>query len=183
MNAITIGIFLASFLSFISSPVYGYYWGNSTSEETQPSVCGFGDLVSGFACTGGYCDNVRPECQSTRLPVLSRFWTEPISEERSGDTCVNIDGENIRCPHYQQLCGTTGFLSGVACSGPYCDNLSSECVYLRDFVRTGCYWSTWVSEENGGTLLFPTGYYAAGAECNGPYCDNLRFYVCQLRAR
>lgn len=138
--------------------------------------------MSGFNCTGWYCDNVRLECHSTRLQIVSRFWTAPISEENLG-TCSAVSGVTVRCNNYQQLCGPDGFMSGVACSGAYCDNVSLECVYLRDYRSTGCYWTPWISEEGGGTLFLPDGYYAAGMECSGAYCDNQRFYACQLGAR
>jgi hypothetical protein len=170
---------------FVLTPLLAYadyYWRGYTSEETEPSVCAFGDLVSGFGCRGSYCDNVRPECERRRLEISSRFWATQISEERT-DLCQAQSGETTRCFNYMQKCSTTGFMSGVSCSGHYCDNLSLECVFLEDFTRTGCYWSSWISEENGGTILLPVGYYAAGMECSGHYCDNKRFYACRLRPR
>jgi hypothetical protein len=183
MTVTMIRLALVGFLGFMPFSAYGYYWGTSTSEEYPPSACrSSGDFVSGFRCSGSHCDNVRVECDATGLPVRSRIWTRQISEEDvSSGVCMNVSDGSVRCNNYLQICAETAFITGVSCSGRYCDNLSLECTYLTNFVRTGCYWTHWVSEENGGTILFPGGYYANGMECSGGYCDNKRFYICQAR--
>ena len=39
----------------------------------------------------------------------------------------------------------------------------------------GNYYTTWRSEENGGVLTCPYGYYVSNVYCKGPYCDELAF--------
>ena len=155
------------------------YWTEWHSEETiPPAVCEYGDLITGFGCSGGFCDNVRLNCETKGFAFTSRYWTRHVSDEKDG-TCQSSSNGYFDCNWDVMSCGSNGFMTGVSCKGQYCDNLSLECVTLRDNSRSDCRWSDWVSEENGGTLQFPAGYYAAGMQCSGSNCDNLRFYICR----
>lgn len=56
--------------------VQNKYWTEWHSEETHPpAVCKYGDLISGFGCSGGFCDNVRLNCETKNLTFASRYWT------------------------------------------------------------------------------------------------------------
>lgn len=174
-------IFIISFL-FILLPRIEY-WGAWHSEESAPpSVCRFGDLVVGFNCSGRFCDNVRVGCQGLGRRVSNRYWTTSVSEEGSGIGGVTGDGDPVSAGN-RVFCGFNGFMSGVACSGDFCDNLSLECITISDGDRVRCRWSDWVSEEGTGRIDFPEGFFAAGMECRGSNCDDKRFYICQISSR
>ena len=68
-------------------------------------------------------------------------------------------------------------MTGLSCSGRYCDNLRLRCSY-RDSVQVDTYtWTSSFSEEQGlGSC--PSNYLVTGIKCSGRYCDNLSLY-CQ----
>ena len=72
-----------------------------------------------------------------------------------------------------------GVVTGLECSGKYCDNLRLECTTLAGATPHACSWSAEVSDEQGATT-FPAGTYVAGVRCSGSYCDNKSFYLCSL---
>jgi len=169
-------------LLIIVNPLLSYsdsWTARATSEESPPLTCRLGSLVSGFRCSGKYCDNIKLECTNNNYEISARNWEDYVSEEDRRSTEM-VDGLLVRRNDNLQLCGTKGFLTGVGCKGSYCDNISIECSVIKGVERrTNGFWTTWVSEEKGGTLQFPRGYYAAGIECKGKFCDNKRFYVCR----
>ena len=153
-------------------------WTWSTSDGDPPLTCQQGDLVSAFHCSGKYCDDVYLDCADTNYNVVYRNWQKYISEENTG-IVQNTGGTVLRRNNYMQLC-PAGFITGVSCTGKYCDNISFECSKINGYGRSNCFWTGWLSEESG-TMWFPYGYYAAGMQCSGSHCDNKRFYACQAR--
>jgi hypothetical protein len=147
------------------APLQGFadFWTGYTSEEYPPARCHQGGIMSGVACTGGYCDNMALLCSQTSYPYALRFWSPYISEEAPNS----------------YICPSGGFITALDCNGGYCDNLAVECTPLVNRGRRACYWTGSISEE-GAELIFPAGYYAAGLRCTGRYCDNVAFYVCQV---
>jgi hypothetical protein len=140
-------------------------WVGPASDEYKPQVCPLGVLTTAVRCTGSFCDNIFLGCFTGSFLVSGRTWENFISEES---------------PNNFKYC-YPGFITGVACKGSYCDNISVECSSLTSFSSPGpCFWTGYFSEEQGGQLTFPTGYYAAGVQCSGRYCDNMRFYACRL---
>ncbi len=71
------------------------------------------------------------------------------------------------------------WVTGVACHGGYCDNLSLQCTQFIGSSTGSCAWSTWYSEEQA-PFIAPWGYYIHGIECDGGYCDNKRYYYCWM---
>ena len=64
------------------------------------------------------------------------------------------------------------------CNGSYCDNNQLLCGQLQaGRALSGCFWTAWHSEENGGHRNFGN-LTARAVECSGSYCDNLRYLVC-----
>lgn len=158
-------------------------WSQFTSEETQPLTCRLGTFVTGLRCTGRYCDNVALRCSDQRLPIEihDRFWSENISEE-SGRNKV---GHRIESEEFGFVIGV---ISGIACSGSYCDNVSVEFTVLHNAEFKNCFWTSWVSEESGGTWeldpgRYPAAVYPAAVQCRGSYCDDKRFELCQISRR
>jgi hypothetical protein len=71
-------------------------------------------------------------------------------------------------------------MTGIACKGSNCDNVSIQCTYMSNVSAKNCIWTGWMSEEGGGYMYFPMGYYPTGARCRGEYCDELQYWICQL---
>jgi hypothetical protein len=158
-------------LSFLamSSTASSQEWTGPGSEEDPPRACTTGTALNGFKCTGRYCDNVNLKCAPlpTNSAASSRKWQGYFSEEGTSTQLCQFGAHHPR----------RGYITGMACKGAYCDNISLECTNFNIEFHD-CHWTGWVSEEAGGELLFPQGYLAAGAECSGGYCDNMRFLIC-----
>src|SRR5512147_2504911 len=137
-------------------------WLGPVSEEFIPLVCPLGVLPTAVRCTRGFCDNIYLGCFAGPFAVSQRTWQNFISEES---------------PNNFRYC-YPAFITGVACKGSYCDNVTVECSNLSALgAPTNCFWTGFFSEEQG-QLTFPTGYYPTGVQCSGGYCDNMSFYVC-----
>ena len=139
-------------------------WMGWTSEEFQPLVCGAGRLVRGFDCFGSYCDQVSIDCIPSGAQHGESHWTSYFSEEGSGAA------DERHCPWGE-------FVTGVACSGSYCDELSLRCTEAIGTGFSSCQWSGWYSEEQG-PFQTPSGRFIKGVECSGSYCDNKRYRHC-----
>ncbi|MGH1340290.1 MAG: hypothetical protein ACRBN8_01970 [Nannocystales bacterium] len=148
------------------------------SEETPgASQCGVNEAVTGFDCSGHYCDNVRIECHGyggSVPPAIDGFsdWFEvgPPPGIASGF---------VKTSH---VCNADQKMTGIDCRGSYCDDISIECSpspgFLTDPDR--CILSAWFSEENSGPFLAPVGTVIQGVQCQGTHCDNKRFLVCGI---
>jgi hypothetical protein len=142
-------------------------WTGYTSEEYPPLICPQGQAVRGVDCNGGYCDNVSLYCQNTGRSTGWQSWQPYFSEEGSGWA------DESHCPSGDM------WVTGVACHGGYCDNLSLQCTQFIGSSTGSCAWSTWYSEEQA-PFIAPWGYYIHGIECDGGYCDNKRYYYCWM---
>lgn len=172
------------------------YWTEYVSEESgHYALCNEStDGAVGFACTGRYCDNVSLLCETYPLGALAPSWngyqTPYFSEEHDpygtwfSYGWYPYDDENYEVCHNLQ--SNPGVVTGIGCTGRYCDNISIECrqpeiydTHYRKVVPSNCAWSQWISEEQGA-VDFGWNRYITGVECSGSYCDNKRFYVCSL---
>ncbi|PRQ09678.1 hypothetical protein [Enhygromyxa salina] len=143
-------------------------WIGYTSEEYPSLICPNSNAVRGFDCTGSYCDNVSPYCEQVGgTSVGSSYWTSYFSEEGSG-----YDDEG-------HCWGNDEWMTGVDCSGSYCDDLSLRCTKFLGSNTGNCYWSGWYSEEQSA-FMAATGHYIKGMECGGSYCDNKRYRYCKM---
>jgi hypothetical protein len=138
-------------------------WGFFTSDEFPPVSCDGGSLVQSFECHGRYCDDVRLNCVPVAKPhvAVDSFQTRYFSDEDAGFVS----------------CGLGAWMTGITCTGSYCDNISLRCTTMSGLAQNNCYWTGWISEEVG-VLNFGLDYFADGAQCSGRYCDNMRFHVC-----
>lgn len=92
------------------------------------------------------------------VPLPACTWTASFSEEGSASE---------RCP--------SGFVvTGLRCSGSYCDNLSLRCCPYQATADTAAAigLSAPFSEE-GSAQATVTNAWVSGATCSGKYCDNL----------
>jgi hypothetical protein len=140
------------------------HWTRWTTDGEAAVETGDGFLVGGLRCGGRYCDDVGLLAVETGHAHLTSWWTGYFSEE----------GQNYR------VCEDGGFVTGLHCTGRYCDDLNLRCTRIDNGgVRDGCYWTSHVSEEDGGRFVAPGPAYVAGVSCNGRYCDNLNLLMCQ----
>jgi hypothetical protein len=150
---------------------YGTGW---VSEEYPPITCRLGDMAIGANCSGSYCDNFSFRCEgilrfvgSPLDTVSKREWKSFISEEY---------------PNNMADCGSDAFITGMACKGRYCDNVSVECITKTNYGPSfDCNWVGPLSEEEKVISFgwkFPRALY-----CHGRYCDDKWFYVCGERRR
>ncbi|HOD16626.1 MAG TPA: hypothetical protein PKI31_18040 [Spirochaetota bacterium] len=143
---------------------YPPYWLNWTTDGSAAIQCDSSFLTGGFKCKGRYCDDVNLLCRGSGFNQTSSWWTDYFSEE----------GTNWR------VCDSNAFVTGIRCTGKYCDNVSLRCSQLDNGgVRQNCYWTSDLSEEDGGTFVAPESMFVAGARCSGRYCDNMQFYLCR----
>lgn len=145
------------------------------SEETPgDSECLVGQVVTGFDCSGHYCDNVRIECHSYGGSVPSA--TNAFSEWFEVGPPPGFAGN----PKRMHICASNQKMTGIDCRGSYCDDISIECSPTSGLGTSRCGWSNWYSEENPSPFLAPTGTAIQGVWCSGTHCDNKRFLVCEI---
>ena len=142
-------------------------WTAYTSEEYPPLECPYGYAAQGVDCDGSYCDNVALYCTDTGRQTGWTTWGPNFSEEGSGSA---DEGHCV---------GGDAWVTGVNCSGSYCDNLSLRCSQIIGSSTGTCWWSAWYSEEQG-SFFGNGGTYLKGMECDGSYCDNKRYRYCQM---
>jgi hypothetical protein len=201
----TMGAGVGSFASNAST------WTNFTSDELPPVSCTGNTAVDGFGCTNSYCDNLSLECtvlkQGTAVNPSIVASTPWFSEEQAGvpqptsscitfsdntpPSCVSPSTNGITTRNGNQGFCAAGIMTGVSCSGSYCDNVKLQCAKLTSgHIDAGfCYWTGWQSEEQGawidrgsftGCSASSCDFFVNGAECSGSYCDNMRFWVCPV---
>jgi hypothetical protein len=146
-----------------------FHWTGSTSEKRDPLFCNSNLGTSGCACSGDNCDNLNLACTPVPTGILLDYstssWSGPFSEEGAKD------GRNSR------ICEGEGIVTGVECTGRYCDNLNLQCTKLVSGGRTNCAWSGSLSDEKGA---YRFDHWIAGVMCTGRFCDNMKFLVCDL---
>lgn len=98
-------------------PSARYWWSQWFSEEAPSQVISGIGFVSGVGCRGGWCDNLRLNFFSSNLIRNNGqcHFSRMFSEE----------------PPASANCGGGEFVSGVRCTGPYCDNLELWCCGRR----------------------------------------------------
>lgn len=100
-----------------------HYWTPWVSEE-RPSTawCGPGpNLIAGFACNGGYCDNISVFCVPlVNLRAIHCWTTRSVSEENGG-TLSFQEGSS----------GGIVVASQMNCSGSHCDNKTFQVCQIR----------------------------------------------------
>lgn len=89
------------------------------------------------------------------LESFADFWTGYTSEEYPP----------VRCHQ-------GGLMSGVACTGRYCDNMALLCSQTS-YAYALRFWSPFISEEAPNSFICPNGGFITALDCNGRYCDNL----------
>ncbi len=152
------------------------YWTNWVSEEEGEVLAKPGFYLAGYRCSGKYGDNQKLYFKSfesfdrTANGSTYRRWVKSISEEPPSDRYL----------------ASQGFLmTGLRCSGRYCDNINLQVARNRradlSVDRTRQYWTHWISEESDwNEFIAPEGHFIVGYECKGSYCDDRRFLVAPI---
>jgi hypothetical protein len=89
-------------------------------------------------------------------PLHANDWTAFTSEEQ-GEASPAV-------------CGS-GLVSGLRCSGRYCDNVALKCSNTGNLGERS--WLSYISEEGTTEAICPHGRFVDGLRCSGRYCDNL----------
>ena len=169
-------------------------WTGWVSEENPPAICpGWDEGAVGFGCRGKFCDDVRLLCETAPFGITftGHKWSGWFSEEDSGlatkvfHAWFGMDTDSMEVCRWQS--GLPGVVTGIQCSGKFCDNIAIECGTpvknvggsTLDVTVSSCGWTGWKSEEQGSTDFGPN-RYITGVECRGSYCDDKRFFVCSL---
>jgi hypothetical protein len=71
-------------------------------------------------------------------------------------------------------------MTGIECTGDYCDNVSLRCTHLNAGRIQNCGWTEWLSDESRWNVFLP-GKVANGVRCLRDNCDLMRYFVCDLK--
>lgn len=199
-NKLGMGLAIATLLVAATASAAAYWtpWVSEEGGGPETGCSAYNEAANGSGCSGSYCDNVRLQC--TTMPFnasivpSSVYWSEWTSEENSGLTTYfgggwfQYDEDDYHVCHAWN--NQPGFITGMKCSGRYCDKISVECGQARASLLRGgasypvgvtdCSWTGWYSEEQGTSINFGANRYATGVECSGSYCDQKRFFVCSM---
>jgi len=136
------------------------------SDGTAPSTCGTNQVVTGFDCNGGYCDDVAIECHNYGGTLGASTWSAWF--EDAGKTFHS--------------CAAGSYVTGIVCRGDNCDDLAVECTVASGaLAQTNCQWTPFFSEEDD-KFLANIGDAVRGMQCSGTHCDDVRFFVCDTGA-
>ena len=137
------------------------------SEEQPAATCGTDKAVTGFDCTGSYCDNVALKCEDVPGTLGASRWTRWFSEEGHPR-------------HDRGICKQDEMMTGVSCKGSYCDNLSLECTKTTARLSQ-CRWEPKKHSEEQNPYHAASGRVVRGIVCSGSYCDDKQFLTCAAR--
>lgn len=161
---------LAIVLTFACAPA----WGQSmtTTDGGPPIICPQGFMTASLNCTGSYCDNITMTCSRNLREVTGLFWTRFVERDGANTATCGAAG------------GPDGFMSGIACSGDYCDDIALQCTRLTlfrpDFTDCG---TVEFSEEQGVQRWPSVFHFPVSIRCSGTHCDNKRLTACRLIRR
>ena len=83
-------------------------------------------------------------------------WTAWFSDEDRGSASCN------------------GLISGMECSGRYCDSVRLGCDYSLGSDHVSSRWKGWFSDGDNSKSLCDKGQFVTAVQCKGRYCDDLR---------
>jgi len=154
--------------------------GGGTTQTSHQS-----GLISGLACRGDYCDDIRMLAFSPAARAgATCVWLDPVSEEGN---------RSAQCPAGR-------FVKDIKCTGAYCDNISLQCCDAKDsdprssfvFAPDPCLKLPQIGREptlsgipsnfertkSRPAWLCPNGFAMRGLECHGGYCSHLNATCC-----
>ncbi|WP_437311946.1 hypothetical protein [Sorangium sp. So ce388] len=87
--------------------------------------------------------------------AAARAWTGSTSDE-----------------HPPIECASAQLISGVECSGNYCDNIRVDCVPTAGSFGASS-WTAFFSEEGTNYRICGANQWVTGIACTGHFCDNI----------
>ncbi len=132
--------------------------------------CPSGYALRGLRCNGDHCDNKDLRCcpylDGEPDPTAKEIASRVISEE------------------FPNILQSKRFLNGLACNGPYCDNLLPYQFKSSRLVNAGkCEWSPWSGEQPDAWLDCGTERLISGIRCRSDYCGNIGIYCCDAQVK
>lgn len=161
------------------APYGGYYVSAWFSEEGRgQEVCPMGYALKGIQCSGQFCDNKRLWCWPVRSFSGGGDFKNFFSEEQYSN--YNTVWDNY---HFD-----LGLVTGMRCSGRYCDNISLRKSSTSRILKTSsCQQSPFFSDEweagrnVGNIYVCPGERVVGGVTCQGSFCDNISLYCCDVQ--
>ena len=130
--------------------------------------CPSGYALRGLRCSGEFCDNKDLLC----CPYLEGA-PDPAAKELSS---------RIISEEFPNVFQTKRFLNGLACNGPYCDNIMPYAFKSPRLVNTRtCDWTPWSSEQPGQWLTCAPGRLISGIRCRSDYCGEVSVSCCEAQ--
>ena len=140
-----------------------------SEEGSGQRQCPSGYALRGLRCTGQDCDDKDLLC----CPYLGGA-PDPSAHQ----TAAQWLSEGPLNVMQSEM-----FLDGLACRGPYCDNVLPKPFESPRLVNTGaCDWSVWSSEQPGMWLDCQPGRLVAGLRCRERHCGEMGLYCCEAKA-
>ena len=157
----------------------GSGWSAETTDGLPPIHCQ--GPIGGVSCSGKYCDNIAILCRDPIDETGDANWTDYFSEEGTNLAIPDyqIPAGGLRGPFNGEICPDTAVVSGFACAGAYCDNVSIECTELLNVRLTTCRWTSKSYSEENRAVAFPENELLHGVACFGTNCDNKKYYLCE----
>jgi len=151
-------------LSTTSNSGWSTAW-TSEEEDEEPVNCG-NNPANGMSCKGLFCDWVRLHCEpkpeSWGDVVETPLWVGFVSEETNA-----------------LYCNPGSYVTGLKCTGTFCDNLSVKCTKFSDHQPSECYWSTGTFSSTERVAIRSGGYFIQGMKCSGWWCKTKQLYWCK----
>lgn len=169
-------------------------WSPWFSEETSPAgqTCSADSVVTGVACRGSRCDDIRIRCESVPswMTLTNHRWEPSITDDPGVIVISSGGGDFIRNDDHTRVCTDGGgVVTGMWCSNSYCDDVWLACADPVEFVGgeaipvepDDCWWSGSFSEEDPPfTTTLGSQTFMTGAYCWGSHCDNKFYRVCEF---
>ena len=165
---------LAALLTLSAAPAFAQSF--TISEEDPPASCDNALIARSFLCEGDFCDNITFECQFLTSNTGRRQWTHWVeSDGRARADCADPLNNGRAFPNT--------VMTGLACRGGNCDDVSVECTFLGDFERDdgNCFD---ITVSDGDSLLrLPFRTAIRALTCEGRHCDNVTVTLCAMVPR
>ena len=132
--------------------------------------CPSGYALRALRCSGEWCDNKDLLC----CPYLGG---EP-------DPAAKEIASRLISEEFPSVLQSKHFLNGLACNGPYCDNVlpyQFKSARLKNDKK--CEWSPWSTDQPDAWLDCGAGRLMSGIRCQSDYCGNVGVYCCGVEAK
>jgi hypothetical protein len=93
-------------------------------------------------------------------------------------------GSRVISEEFPNVITSRGFLNGLACNGPYCDNVLPYQFKSPNLKNTReCEWSLGSTQLPKQWLDCGNGRLISGIRCEAGYCGDVSIYCCQVESQ